>query len=215
MRKITLLLFFLNITLQTNAQKTITGYVYDDIGALAGANIIIKDSTKGTVADLEGNFEIEAKENDTLLVSYLGYNTKEVKVGKQKGTKIKLAGNIALDEVTVVSYGVTRFSCHTNCYLTSKTVGDSIGLKKSNIITESLYPNPSREGRFKLNLLKAYKLVIIQVANMAGRIVQARNYNNINNNKVLIDLSNQPKGMYIINIVADGQQLDAKKAIKG
>ena len=72
-----------NISQNTNV---IIGVVTDSQNGdpIIGATIKIKGSTTGTVTDLDGKFEIKATANDILQISYVGYNTKEIKVGKQK-----------------------------------------------------------------------------------------------------------------------------------
>ncbi len=55
------------------------GNVTDDTGLpLPGANVIIKGTSKGTQTDFDGNYEIETKANDILVISYVGFETKEI-----------------------------------------------------------------------------------------------------------------------------------------
>ena len=82
-RKLTIFfsLLFLSIGMAT-AQVTINGKVVDQSDEpVIGATIQIKGtSTRGTVTDVDGNFKIAASTNETLVVSYVGMKTKEVKV---------------------------------------------------------------------------------------------------------------------------------------
>ncbi len=50
----------------------------------AGVNILVKGTNRGTTTDGDGNFSINAKEGETLIVSFLGYKSQEIKVGKEK-----------------------------------------------------------------------------------------------------------------------------------
>lgn len=89
------------------AQISVLGNVTDASNQpLPGANIIIKGSTIGTQTDFDGNFSIITKTGDVLVVSYLGFVTKEVAIGNQTNIKITLTEDAStLDEVVVVGYG--------------------------------------------------------------------------------------------------------------
>ncbi len=62
------------------SQGTITGNVVDDLGSpLPGANVVVQGTTNGVSADFDGNFTIEvAEETGTLVISYIGFITKNV-----------------------------------------------------------------------------------------------------------------------------------------
>lgn len=67
--------------------------------------------TTGVVTDLDGNYTIKVKPGDVLTFSYLGMQTKEVKVGKQSTVNVTLAEDQKLlDAVVVVGYGTMRKS---------------------------------------------------------------------------------------------------------
>lgn len=90
--------------------KTITGKVVDetDLG-IPGANILIKGTTKGAVTDLDGNFTLDVTPEDkVIVVSYIGYESKEVTLGTQTELLIKLAGDIQLGEIIVTAAGIER-----------------------------------------------------------------------------------------------------------
>jgi len=72
-----------------------------------GANILVKNTTKGTVSDFDGNFTIsDVEPGSTLSFSYLGYLTYEVVVNDNSNLNIQLVPDIAkLDEVIVIGYG--------------------------------------------------------------------------------------------------------------
>lgn len=92
-------------------QNTITGTVSDSNGTpLPGANILEKGTTNGVVTDFDGNFSITiADANTTLVVSYLGFSTKEIATNGQTSLTISLKEDAAgLDEVIVVGYGSQR-----------------------------------------------------------------------------------------------------------
>lgn len=92
--------------------KTISGVVNDEFGPVAGANVIIKGTTNGTMTDMDGNFTItNVPEGAVLQVSFIGYLTKELLVGNQTTFNVMLTEDSqALEEVVVVGYGVQRKS---------------------------------------------------------------------------------------------------------
>lgn len=92
-------------------QQSIQGKVNDKNGQpLPGANILIKGTRNGTQTDFDGNFSLEiANEKAVLVVSYLGFKTKEILVGKRTNIVITLEDDASsLDEVVVVGYGTVR-----------------------------------------------------------------------------------------------------------
>ncbi len=88
----------------------VSGTVSDINGnPLAGANILVKGTTKGAVTDFDGKFTIQAGKNDIIEVSFIGYLTLELKLEKNNRLKILLASDSAsLDEVVVVGYGTQK-----------------------------------------------------------------------------------------------------------
>ena len=64
------------------------------------------NSSLGTVTDFDGNFQLKVpSEQTTLVISYVGMTTKEVKVGKQRSFKVTLKDDTQLEEVVVVGFG--------------------------------------------------------------------------------------------------------------
>ena len=90
-----------------NTQDLIKGTVTDESGmTLPGVNIIIKGTQSGTQTDFDGNFVIAANEGDILTFSFIGMQTQEVTVGKEKVITLVLKVDAeALEEVVVVSFG--------------------------------------------------------------------------------------------------------------
>ena len=101
-----------NSTSEITQQKSkikITGVVTDSKGeSIIGANVIVKGNpANGTITNLEGRYEINVPSEETiLLVSYLGYNTEEVKIKGKRNINVMLyEDSKALDEVVVIGYG--------------------------------------------------------------------------------------------------------------
>ena len=91
------------------ATKKVSGTVVDAQGPVIGASVVEKGTTNGTVTDFDGNFSLNVKEGATIVVSFIGYETQEIKVGSQNNYSITMKDdNAVLDEVVVVGYGVQK-----------------------------------------------------------------------------------------------------------
>ena len=89
--------------------QTATGVVKDKAGEpMIGVNVLVKGTTNGTITDFDGNFTIsDVPSNATLVVSYIGYLTKEVKAGQNLIVVLE-EDNKTLDEVVVIGYGTVK-----------------------------------------------------------------------------------------------------------
>ena len=106
-------------------QRTITGTVTDSQTneTLPGASILVKGTTKGVFTGIDGKFSItlSATEN-TLVVSFIGYETKEVAVSAQNTLAIPLnALQTTLEAVVIVGYGTTKVKDLTSAITTVKS----------------------------------------------------------------------------------------------
>ncbi len=91
--------------------KKITGTVSDAMGPVIGASVLVKGTSTGVATDFDGNFSLNVPSGATLVVSYIGYVTKEIKVGSQNVYNITLEEDKKmLDEVVVVGYGTMKKS---------------------------------------------------------------------------------------------------------
>ncbi|NJB82540.1 SusC/RagA family TonB-linked outer membrane protein [Wenyingzhuangia aestuarii] len=87
-------------------KKTITGIVSGDGMTLPGVNIVIKGTNLGSTTDFDGKFKIAVESEKILQFSYLGFKTKEIKIGNKTDLQVTLVSDISsLDEVVVVGYG--------------------------------------------------------------------------------------------------------------
>ncbi|MBP3776196.1 MAG: TonB-dependent receptor [Prevotella sp.] len=90
---------------------TIKGTVSAADGPIIGATVKVKGAQGGTVTDYDGNYTISAQSNATLVFSYVGFETKEVKVGGKHVIDVTLVEDeTLLNEVVVVGYGTMRKS---------------------------------------------------------------------------------------------------------
>lgn len=102
----------LNKFANKSIQRIVTGSVFDESGkTVAGVSIRVKGSTRGAVTDKDGKFEIQINEDtEVLILSSVGYVTKEVLVGKETVLQIKLIEDTqnSLEEVAVVAFGTQK-----------------------------------------------------------------------------------------------------------
>ena len=91
---------------KASAQHSITGKVLDATNQepIPFASVTIKNVKSGTTTDNNGNFTLKVNNNDILIVSFMGYETKEVNIGTQKKVTILLSeSSVLLDAVVVLS----------------------------------------------------------------------------------------------------------------
>lgn len=95
-----------SLSITQNAQK-ITGTIVDAKNEpIIGATIMVKGKTIGTTSNLDGQFELTCKQGDVLVISYIGYEPKEIKVSGLKMYMIELQESTAqLGEVVVTAFG--------------------------------------------------------------------------------------------------------------
>ncbi|MEJ7736746.1 MAG: TonB-dependent receptor [Chitinophagaceae bacterium] len=88
----------------------INGKITDDKGQpLEGVTILVKGTNNGVKSDANGNFFINTAPNSTLIISYVGYETTEVRLGNQATISVQLKPSIAVgDQIIVVGYGTQR-----------------------------------------------------------------------------------------------------------
>lgn len=170
--------------------RLVSGTVTDAGGEpVIGANITVKGTTNGTVTDLDGHFTLEAPAGSLLVVSYIGYLTKEVPAGDRTELSIRLTEDTQhLDEVVVVGYGVQKKSDLTGSV--------------ANIKAEKLMERPATTVEQAL----AGRVAGVNVSTNSGRPggrtnIQIRGYSSIN-------ASSKP--LYVVDgIVWEGGGLDA------
>ncbi|MEB0262049.1 SusC/RagA family TonB-linked outer membrane protein [Mucilaginibacter sp. 10I4] len=113
---LTLMLLMLCCSLAFSQNRLIRGRTTDNANqALIGVSISLKGTTTGTVSDTSGNFRINAAAGNILIISYLGYKTRELSITDRDQYNIQLfsAGNM-LDETVVIGYqSISRRSVTT------------------------------------------------------------------------------------------------------
>ena len=88
----------------------ISGVVKDVVGdPLIGVSVLVKGGTKGTSTDYNGFYTISAPADGTLVFSYVGMDTQEVKIGGSKKLDVTMTENgNYIDEVVVIGYGTVK-----------------------------------------------------------------------------------------------------------
>ena len=126
-KRICLLLLFFWQAVAMAQQQSRRGTVLDEQGnPLSGASIKLKGTSTGTTTTTNGTFTINVPDNGTLIISYIGYETKEVKVKKEESISIRLSpsSNNQLSDVVVV--GVQRQTKRTTTSAISSISGKQI-----------------------------------------------------------------------------------------
>lgn len=109
------LLLALIVQLSFAQQKTITGTVSDDDGLpLPGANILIKGTSTGTQSDFDGNYSITASVGQTLVFSYVGFDSQEIRVGTANTINVSLTSGAALETVVLTGYSTRGQTVQTS-----------------------------------------------------------------------------------------------------
>lgn len=120
---------------QTESKRVITGTVLsvERGDAVPGASVVVKGTSNGTTTNVDGHFSIEAASGNTLVFSFIGYETQEAAVGNKTKIDIKLRESIsALEEVVVVGYGEMKKTDVSSSQVTvsgkdlSKTINTSL-----------------------------------------------------------------------------------------
>lgn len=131
-----LMMIFCTSTFNVYAQKTqVSGSILDDRTKepLAGATVVVKNTTNGTIADVNGNYIVSVSSPDEVLeFSFLGYITQEFTVGTQSVINIELKEEVSiLNDVVVIGYGKT----------TKKEVTGSVSNLKSDELNQGAFSN--------------------------------------------------------------------------
>lgn len=113
------------------------GLVRDEQGEpLIGVSVLLEGTTQGTITDIDGRFALDAKEGQTLEISYMGYRTERIKVGAGELTITLHEDTKTLDEVVVVGYGTQKRSDLTGSVASVKA--DDVNAVPTSSVAEML-----------------------------------------------------------------------------
>jgi TonB-dependent starch-binding outer membrane protein SusC len=113
-------------------EVTVNGKVTDaaDGSSIPGVTIVVKNTTRGTVTDIDGNYIIKVSPGDVLVFSYVGYQSQEKTFAGEKKINVVLATAVSsLNEVVVIGYGSVKKSDATG----SVTAIDKKSFNQGNI----------------------------------------------------------------------------------
>lgn len=157
------LLFLLSLLAGISSAQTleVSGKVQSQqhAGSLPGASIMVKGTTRGTITDAEGRFNIRVNKNDVLHISDLGFDAKDITIsGNERNLIINLTESTsALNEVVVTALGISK---------AKKSLGYSVQELQSKDISEAEEPN-------LVNVLSG-KVAGVRITNSQGDMGSSR-----------------------------------------
>jgi len=133
------LFILLLVTLTSVAQeKTISGTVVDESNmSLPGATVVVKGITTGTSTDFDGRYSIKVNVGDTLIFSYVGYESQERIVGKKTTINISMILDSSLEEVVITALGI-KSSAKALGYAVTNIKGKNLGQVKGINVVKTL-----------------------------------------------------------------------------
>jgi len=154
------IIFYLPIYAQN--VSNVKGTVTDEEGVpLPGVSIIVKNTTKGTATDFDGEYSIDVDSNSILVFSYVGFKTQEIKVDGKSRIDLRLVSDTSLlDEVVVVGYGSVKKSDLTGAItsidtekITERNVNNPVEAIQGNLPGVNISNNSGRLGDgFSVNI---------------------------------------------------------------
>ena len=129
LRKLFSLAVFLLVSMYAFAQSAVTGTVTDKSGMpLIGVSVVEKGTTNGNVTDIDGKYSVKVEKGKTLVFSYIGYQTQEVKVESNVINVTMNEDSQLLDEVVVIGYGSMERKDVTSSITTVKAEDLNVGV---------------------------------------------------------------------------------------
>lgn len=129
LRKLFSLAVFLLVSTYAFAQSAVTGTVTDKSGMpLIGVSVVEKGTTNGNVTDIDGKYSVKVEKGKTLVFSYIGYQTQEVKVESNVINVTMNEDSQLLDEVVVIGYGSMERKDVTSSITTVKAEDLNVGV---------------------------------------------------------------------------------------
>ncbi|WP_233509454.1 SusC/RagA family TonB-linked outer membrane protein [Pedobacter chinensis] len=127
------------IIISRNKEVPISGTVKDALGgALPGASVRVKGTGIGTSTDVNGKFALNAPENAILVVSYAGFQTKEISIGTQTSINVVLVEDTKqLTEVVVTALGIKK-ERRALGYSVTQVAGETLTQARENNVLNSL-----------------------------------------------------------------------------
>lgn len=175
-----------NPAIDISQQDTkVTGTVEDEFGPVAGASVVIKGTTTGTMTDMDGHFTLEGvKKGDIIQISFIGFATQDIPYTGQTALNVKLEEDAQkLDEVVVTALGMKR---------DKKALGYAMQELKGDELLSSREPNLANSLSGKVSGLQ-----IVRSSNGVG-----------GSSKIVLRGNNSLTGSNQPLIVVDGTPMD-------
>ncbi|GAA4305214.1 TonB-dependent receptor [Compostibacter hankyongensis] len=188
-----------------NLDISVQGAVTDSVTGtpLSGVTIQVKGSTRGTTTGPSGKFSLSVPEDAVLIVSYLGYDRKEIKVGGRKLINIALVpSQTGLNEVVVLGYGVTKKKTLTGSVASIKgediikapviNVSNSISGRLPGVTAVTRSGEPGKDGstiRIRGSNTLGDNNALVVIDGIPGRSLERVDPNSIESITVLKDAS--------------------------
>lgn len=194
----------------TNVAKVgnIRGVVSDNLGPLPGATVVIKGTNRGVATDFDGKFAINAAQGETLVIDYIGFERKEIRIGRNSNYTIRLKeSSQQLDEIVVTANGMAKSERNEDKVVLEEVVVMGLGIqRKKGSVTSSMQVVRSQE------LSKSVSPNVIQ--SLTGKVSglqvsgdEELEFNYSYNDKVKVN-SWSPDRVYLK--VLDGVSMDKK-----
>ncbi|MBP8792193.1 MAG: TonB-dependent receptor [Lutibacter sp.] len=135
MKSLILSIFLCFVGIIASAQNyDVKGTVVDSNGIpLPGVSIVVKNTTKGTTTDFDGKFLISVQKGTSILLSYIGYESKEIAINNGNPLRVALLESLqSLNEVVVVGYGTQKRSDVTGA-VSKVEMDNAIAIPTTNI----------------------------------------------------------------------------------
>ena len=172
LRVLTSFLFVFAVGFSMQAQ-TISGTVTDENGVpLPGATVTIEGSSDGVSTDFDGNYSINASSGDTLVFSFVGYESVSTVVGSSTTVDAQLSPDNALDEVVVTALGISRQKKSLGYGITELS-SDQINTVKDHNIANSLAGKVPGLNLTQSGMLGAGSRIVIRGNNSLSGNTQA------------------------------------------
>jgi TonB-linked SusC/RagA family outer membrane protein len=155
--RLSTLLFLVLMSIAAMAQQQLTGKVVSGGVPLGGVTVQVRGTGESTQTDDQGMFRLNAPKNATLIFSYVGYASQEVKAGNRLTFDIEMKSDSAeMDEVVVVGYGTQRKATLSGSVATVKgadlvktpsiNVSNSLGGRLAGLVTVTPSGEPGADG---------------------------------------------------------------------
>ena len=185
--------------------KSLTGKVVDENDeGLPGASVLVKGTSIGATTDSNGDFRLAVPDDaETLVVSYIGYATREVAIGGQSSITIALVQDLStLGEVVVVGYGEQRKSDLTGAItsvrgedlaqLPTQKVGEALQGRAAGVMVLSPSGQPGGPTTIRIrgmNSINGSNQPLIVIDGLQGGDINSLNPNDVESMEILKDAS--------------------------